>query len=431
MRMLQCLALSLVTLLCLFPFGFSQTRARRVGQSSPTTAPSDRSRPIAASTTTRDSPARTDTVEEVGAGEVVRVNTTLVTIPVSVSDRDGKFIYDLLKDDFQVFDNGVEQKVAYFATTEKPFTVVLLIDTSTSIWNKLGEIKEAAIEFLDQLRPDDQVMVASFSSRLRIICPPTSDRQTLRSAIRNIDRGSSTHLYDAMDRVMNGELNRFSGRKAIVLFTDGVDSTSSHASYESNVQDAEELDGLIYPIRYDTYDDVAYSGGIPGGIPGGFPPSTSAGGILGSILRGVLIPGGVGGGRRSGGSWPTGGGGGSVRAEYENGKNYLYDLAAKTGGRVYEAIEERSSMDLAFRNIAEELRRQYSLGYYPKEQAQVGEQRRIKVKVRRPGVAVRARDSYIYNSNGSKQNPSTTADDSGGSQSPPVLRHPFKPSSEL
>jgi VWFA-related protein len=346
---------------------------------------------------------------------------------VSVSDRDGKFIYDLSKDDFQVFDNGVEQKVAYFATTEKPFTVVLLIDTSTSIWNKLGEIKEAAVEFLDQLRPDDQVMIASFSSRLRIICPPTSNRQTLRSAIRYVDRGSSTQLYDAMDRVMNGELNRFSGRKAVVLFTDGVDSTSAHATYQSNVQDAEELDGLIYPIRYDTYDDMAYSGGIPGG----FPPSSSAGGILGSILRGVLIPGGVGGGRRSGGSWPGGAGGGSTRAEYENGKNYLYDLAAKTGGRVYEASEERRSMDLAFRNIAEELRRQYSLGYYPKEQAQVGEQRHIKVKVRRSGVAVRARDSYIYNSNGSRQNQSTTADDSRGSQSPPVLRHPFKLSSEL
>jgi len=427
MRMLQCFALSLVTFLCLFPLAFSQTRARRVGHSSPATAPSEPSRPIATSTTTRDSSATNDTVEEVGAGDVVRVNTTLVTIPVSVSDRDGKFIYDLSKDDFQVFDNGVEQKVAYFATTEKPFKVVLLIDTSTSIWNKLGEIKEAAVEFLDQLRPDDQVMVASFSSRLRIICPPTSDRQTLRSAIRYVGRGSSTQLYDAMERVMNSELTRLSGRKAVVLFTDGVDSTSSHATYQSNVQDAEELDGLIYPIRYDTYDDMAYSGGIPGG----FPPSTSAGGILGSILRGVLIPGGTVGGRRSGGSWPGGVGGGSTRAEYENGKNYLYDLAAKTGGRVYEAIEERSSMDLAFRNIAEELRRQYSLGYYPKEQAQVGEQRHIKVKVRRPGVAVRARDSYIYNSNGSKQNQSTTADDSKGSQSPPVLRHPFKPSSEL
>jgi VWFA-related protein len=368
--------------------------------------------------------------EEVGDDEVVRVNTTLISIPVSVSDRNGRFIYDLSKDDFQVFDNGVEQKVAYFTSTEKPFTVVVMIDTSTSIWEKLEQIKMAASDFLDQIRPDDQVMIASFANRMTVLCRPTSDRRILRNAIQNVDRGSSTHLYDAMDRVMNNELTRLKGRKAVVLFTDGVDATSSSSDYESNIRDAEELDGLIYPIRYDTYSDMNGASGYPGNYPPSRYPRgrRSGGGGLGTILGSIIIGGGWPGG---GGGWPggrTGGGGGgsgSSRAEYDRGRNYLYDLAAKTGGRVYEANENRSSMDTAFRNIAEELRHQYSIGYYPNVKAQAGEQRRVKVRVKRPDLAVRSRDSYIYTPAGDGPGSPTATTENQRPQAPPVLRHPL------
>src|SRR6266576_5389629 len=121
--------------------------------------------------------------EEVGEGDIVRVETTLISIPVSVMDRDGKYIPDLTKDDFRVWEDGVEQKVAYFASTEKPFTVALLIDTSGSTRFKLGEIQDAAIAFVEQLRPDDRVMVVSFSDKIRVLSQPTSDRYVLRERI--------------------------------------------------------------------------------------------------------------------------------------------------------------------------------------------------------------------------------------------------------
>jgi VWFA-related protein len=433
MRTRSAFALTIVLLFSL-P-GFSQTRARRVGQPpSPSVGPQNPSsrRPNSQPSVSSD---KAQVGEEVGDDEVVRVNTTLISIPVSVSDRNGRFIYDLSKDDFQLFDNGVEQQVAYFTSTEKPFTVVVMIDTSTSIWEKLEEIKMAASDFLDQLRPDDQVMVASFANRMTVLCQPTSDRRTLRNAIQNVERGSSTHLYDAMDRVMNNELTRLKGRKAVVLFTDGVDATSSRSDYESNIRDAEELDGLIYPIRYDTYSDMNDPSGYPGNYPSSRYPRgrRSSGGILGSILGGIVIGGGSGG--RNGGGWPGGGGGwpgggssggnGSSRADYDRGKNYLYDLAAKTGGRVYEANENRSSMDAAFRSIAEELRHQYSIGYYPNVQAKAGEQRRVKVRVKRPDLAVRSRDSYIYTPTGPGQGSPTATTDNQRPQAPPVLRHPL------
>ena len=194
--------------------------------------------------------------EEIEAGDVVRVNTTLVTLPVSVSDRDGRYIPNLRKEDFRLWEDGVEQSVAFFSSVDKPFSVVLMIDTSGSTRFRLDEIQDAAITFVNQLRQDDRVMVVSFDDDIRILSEFTSDRSRLRNAIRRTEPGEGTRLYDAVDLVMNQRLNNESGRKAIVLFTDGVDTTSRHASYASNIRDAEELDALIYPVQYNTYMDL-------------------------------------------------------------------------------------------------------------------------------------------------------------------------------
>src|SRR6266536_1686117 len=224
--------------------------------------------------------------EEVSAGDVVRVDTTLVSIPVSVMDRDGKYIPNLRKEDFRIWEDGVEQQVAYFASTEKPFTVVLMIDTSGSTRFKLQEIQDAAITFVDQLRPDDRVMVISFSDKVRVLTPqPTTDHNALSYAIRQAEPGSGTRLYDAVDQVINQQLNSVEGRKAIVLFTDGVDTTSKHGSYESTLRDAEELDALIYPVEYDTYSDMGIWGPSGGG-------RGSSGSVLIDILGGIFGGGG-------------------------------------------------------------------------------------------------------------------------------------------
>ncbi|HEX8746038.1 MAG TPA: VWA domain-containing protein, partial [Pyrinomonadaceae bacterium] len=320
------------------------------------------------------------TQEEVGEGDVVRVNTTLVTVPVSITDRDGRYIPDLQKDDFHIYEEGVEQQVAYFAATEKPFTVILMLDTSASTWSKLGRIKEAALAFVEQLRPDDQVMVVSFARGLTIKCEATTDREKIRKAIEGTGRGLSTRLYDAMDKLVQNHINQIQGRKAVVLFTDGVDARSNNATYESTLRMAEELDALIYPILYDTYDPSNDNGASSA------PPARSRlPGILGRLP--ITI---------GGGSSSSGGGNGSSRADYDRGEKYLRELARLTGGRLYEASKDLSSLRAAFSYIAEELRRQYTLGYYPRQSAQPGERRRLTVRVGRPELSVRSRDSYIY-----------------------------------
>ncbi|MGB9177804.1 MAG: VWA domain-containing protein [Pyrinomonadaceae bacterium] len=421
------LLLSLLLFVSTQPALTQETRARRVGQTpatpAPQTAPTTQAPTPNAKSTTTTAPVASgkEILEEVGEGDVVRVNTALVTVPVSVLDRNGRYIPDLGKEDFRLYENGVEQEIAYFATVEKPFTVVLMLDTSSSVWSKLKQIKEAAIKFVDQLRPDDRVMVVTFAHGTTVLSEPTTDRQKLREGINHVGKGLSTHLYDAVDSVMKKRINQISGRKAIVLFTDGVDSTSSRATYESNIHDAEELDAIIYSVQYDTYDG-------PAGTGAPTPPPSTPPARLPSIFRRFPIPIPI--------QLPgTGGGGGSstgsTRADYALAGQYLRELALKTGGRVYQADKNLINLQQAFNNIAEELRRQYSLGYYPNRQAKTEERRRIRVSVERANLAVRARDSYIYKPAPNVNAPNTvTAQDKEQKQqapsSPPVLqKKPF------
>lgn len=320
-----------------------------------------------------------DDPEEVSEGDVVRIDTNLVTVPVSALDRDGRFISDLRREEFKVFENGEEQKIAYFEPAEKPFTVALLLDTSGSTFFQLWEIKEAAINFAKQLRPQDRVLVVTFDRLVMLLTEPTNDLKVVTEVIeRNAITGFSTRLYDAIDLVFKARLNKIDGRKAIVLFTDGVDTGSYQATYQSTLHNVEELDALIYPIQYDTTDFVDAQTRTNATVVTttirrrNLPPQSSSQMIYGN---------------------PKASGPGTSAADYKLADQFLHQLATKTGGRLYEA-NDRTQLSNAFFKIAEELRHQYSLGYYP-QTLRGGERREIRVRVDRSDVAVRARDSYV------------------------------------
>ncbi len=309
---------------------------------------------------------------EVGDDEVVKVETNLITIPVSVFDRNGLYVPGLEKEDFRIFEDGKEQEIAYFGTTDKPFTVILLIDTSPSTSYKIEEIRAAAIAFVDQLKPQDNVIVIEFAGNVHVLTEVTNDRQRIYKAIRHADWGDGTALYDAVDFSLRKRLGKIDGRKAIVLFTDGVDTVSMRASYDGTIDLAEEADSLIFPIYYNTFFDNNGVGGGSSGIP-----NINGGGL-----------GGLGGLK----------GNGTSAAEYRRGRQYLNDLAAYTGGRVFRPEATPGGLTAAFEGIAEELRRQYSIGYVPVDEGKPGQRKQIKVRVDRPNLVLRARDSYIVGS---------------------------------
>jgi VWFA-related protein len=304
-------------------------------------------------------------------GDVIRTDTALVTLPVTVLDRNGRYVPLLRREQFRIMENGVEQKIAYFATTDSPFTVVLLIDTSGSTQFRLDDIQDAAINFVSKLKSNDSVMVMSFDDRIEVHCKATTDRNQITKAIKRTRTGGGTRLYDAVEDILKKQLKTISGRKAVVLFTDGVDTTSYRGTYDSTIRLAEESDAPIYSVDYDTSGSNIMGGG--GGVGQG---------TINMPLPRSGIPGSVG--------VP-----GTSPGDYRRAVRYLHALSDTTAGRFYSG-DSLFGIGQAFTWIAEELGRQYSLGYYPNTAGKDGERRLVKVKTTESDLVVKSRESYIY-----------------------------------
>lgn len=323
-------------------------------------------------------------------GPEIVVETRLVTVPVRAMDKNGRFISGLQKSDFKVFEDGAEQEITLFSNESQPFTVALVLDMSYSAKFKAAEIQQAALQFIEQLRPADRVAVIAFDDDVQVLCGVTADREVIKRAIRSTKIDTGTSLYEAVDAAVNQILRPIEGRKALVLFTDGVDTTSKRKTELDNLRDIAELDTLIYPIRYDTFEDVQRIKNTPqqlptiGLPPTGGPPPGSTPPTLPQKGIGFPIP-------------VTGIGRpddkGTTRAEYDRGEQYLIALAEKTGGRVFVA-DSLANLSNAFAKIASELREYYSISYYPKSDDRPGRVRKIKVRTERPGIALKYRDSY-------------------------------------
>jgi VWFA-related protein len=392
-------------------------------------------------------PAKVEQVEEAATEqdlETVKVDTNLVTVPVIASSRTGRYIADLVKEEFKISEDGVAQEIAFLATVNAPFSVVLLLDTSGSTKEKLPLIQRAAIAFVDQLSSTDKVKVISFDDSVRDWNEFTSDKAVIRKAILQTTSGEGTKVYDAVERALNN-LRPVTGRRAIVVFTDGVDWHSDRGgSYEGTLKNLDESGVIIYPIRFDTRVETEAIArrqageqtgiGLPtsdvirkgtGTTPSTFPsedPSSDPNpqGQRKSPLEMILsrpvsrpsptqTPQGpptdfpdASGGRRppldpgpapSKRPSPNDSIKGMLDQAYFMADSYLKELADRSGGQVHRA-DTLAMLPQAFAAIAAELRTQYSLGYYPTNREKDGKYRKIQVKTTRKDVAIRARPGY-------------------------------------
>ncbi|MEO8042946.1 MAG: VWA domain-containing protein [Acidobacteriota bacterium] len=300
--------------------------------------------------------------------EVVRVPTDLVTIPVRITTRGGKPVADLRRNEFKIFENGIEQEIAYFSNEEQPFTVALVLDMSYSSVFKLEDIQLAARIFVAKLREHDRVMVVAFDEKPHLLCEATNDRRILRLAIEGAKIASGTALYDTLDVVVREKLAPIAGRRSIVLLSDGVDTSSQYAAAAEIEKRFAAEDVIVYPIQYDTFDDVQKSrkkdaeirfdeNDRPYAVPA--PPKK-----------------------------------GERQQDYSDAKEFFRKISDETGGRVYR-VSSTTNLNDAFSNIADELRRVYSIGYYPSEDRQSGATYDIKVRVYRPDLKITARNRYL------------------------------------
>jgi Ca-activated chloride channel family protein len=284
---------------------------------------------------------------EVTNGDVLRIDTSLVTIHANVISRDGKPAPAIGQADFSVYEDDVKQDIAFFETVDRPFTVILLIDSSISVEGQLTEIVKAARVLVESLRPDDQLAIVTFDAMVKEELKLTKIRELQNEWIKISPQGG-TRVYDAVDFAASQYFPRLPGRKAVVLLTDGVDLGSFMTTAKESLHAAEEYDALFYTIQYKTTEAQ--------------PRSIE-----------------------------------KTQQEYERATAYLRDLAEKTGGR-YQRAEGMRDVPLAFASVVKELSAQYSLGYYPKRPPVAGERRRIRVQLTRPDVVIHTRNSYVCKS---------------------------------
>lgn len=301
---------------------------------------------------------------EVDEGSIVRVSTSLITVPAIVMDRNGRYVPNLRKEDFRIYEDGVEQTVANFASVEKPFTVALMLDVSGSTQSQLAQIRGAANTFVGRLRFNDRMMAITFDGQVHVLTEPALVRDIRRGKLHIPAVTDGTVLYDAVDFTVK-RLAQIPGRKAIVLMTDGVDQ-NSHASLKETLSEIGESDILIYTVQYNTLPQ------LPQRLSQ-IKNEKARRRIQERLLKGYAVA-----------------------------EPYLRGLAEKTGGRFYRA-GDLNDVAPAFEVITAELGVQYSLGYYPKDNSSAGTQRAIKVRVRYPSLVVRARDSYSTGSTIAKQ----------------------------
>jgi VWFA-related protein len=186
--------------------------------------------------------------------EKLVIDTRLVSVPVIVSDRSGHYVPNLRPQNFKLYDNNVEQKIAFFDAAEEPLNVVLLLDTSRSTRGVLDDIRSAAREFLRALRPKDRAMIVSFDKDVEQLSPMTSDHRALEKAISRavVSPYFGTLLNDAVAKTSSTFLQTVNGRKAIVVLTDGEDGGSQTGARELLAHES-EADAMIYPIYYEAY----------------------------------------------------------------------------------------------------------------------------------------------------------------------------------
>jgi VWFA-related protein len=330
-----------------------------------------------------------------GQNPTFSAGVKVVSLFANVRDKQGQIVRNLTKDDFLLDEDGRPQTIAYFSQeSDLPLTLGLLVDTSSSQLRVLGDERSASYRFLEQvLREDkDLAFVLHFDFDVELLQDLTSSRAKLEKALNLLDapqmqrrsgqgggypgggggypgggggrRGGGTTLYDAVLLAGDELMRKQTGRKALIILSDGVDN-GSRVSLAQGVESAQRADTLVYSILF--ADPNAYGNPYGGG---GF------------------------GGPRMG---RHGGGGGMgrppVMMNRPDGRAVLQRISRETGGRFFE-VSHKDPIGKIFDEIEEDLRHQYSLGYTPDKADDPGAYRRIHLAAKQKGLIVQAREGY-------------------------------------
>ncbi len=368
------------------------TRAQQITQQ-----PTQRPRRVTGTEQTTELKKTSDEVDE---GDVVRVDTQLVSVPAVVTDSAGRPLSGLRPENFRIIEDGQPQTIANFGTAETPFEIALLLDTSGSTRDDVALIRSAANSFIEALRPGDRVGVVSFTTAqtgaaVEVLTPLTDDREQLRAAIENLSASQGTPYYDALEQVADSIFreqprDQVHGRRAVVALTDGVDS-SSNSDFATAKVKLSRAGLACYFIQINTEDfvedrlmkDCRDDGQLSLSqrqiqryrqlfFPKAKEENFNSFCQMGPFERMSIS-----------------------RDLYNLARREMNELARVSGGRGFEAAT-LADAKAAFARVAADIGTLYSLGYYPTNKARDGKFRAIKLEVRgvKDKAQVRARDGY-------------------------------------
>lgn len=282
-------------------------------------------------------------------GKSFQIRVDMVSLPVVVTTAAGGYVTDLRREDFRVLDDGVPQEIAAFASVEEPVSVALMLDTSDSMRKHEGIIRNEATRFVGFLKKEDRLAILSFNDDVVLWEPFSLYGNKNPAALGRMDFKGMSAVYEAVWLGLEQVLRHEYGRKALVVFSDGIDTRSRTVTEEETLRLARETEAAIYAVC--------------------FRPA-----------------------ERTFGRFPAPGGGGAS-AGNEAGRAYLARLAGSSGGTLAEA-RKTDDLSTAFRKIARELSSRYSIGYYPSNLERNGAFHRVEVRLKRNGYTVRTREGY-------------------------------------
>jgi Ca-activated chloride channel family protein len=288
--------------------------------------------------------------EKAGRAKSFKVRVDMVSLPVVVRSGKGEYVTNLKKEDFRVFDNGELQEIEDFATVEEPVSVALLLDSSGSTKDYAPIIQNEAIRFVGFLKKDDGLAILSFADDVVLWQSFSLYKKKNPMVIRRMEPRGLSAVYEGVWLALEQVLKHEFGRKALVLFSDGIDNRSQTVTEEETLDLARKTEATIYCIYFNTE-------------------------------------------KKSFRRFPFPGGDGEKKAEYEAGREYLAKLAGFSGGTLVDA-KKIDNLGAAFRLIATELSSQYSIGYYPNNLERNGEFHDVEVKLRDKGLTARTKQGY-------------------------------------
>ncbi|CAN5337201.1 hypothetical protein BH20ACI1_BH20ACI1_18050 [soil metagenome] len=292
--------------------------------------------------------------------EIIKVDTLLVNVPVIASDKDGRNVAGLKKENFTIFQDGKKQEIEFFADEDAPMNVAILVDSSYSTSKILGDIKEAARDFIKIFRAEDKGMIASFDYKLKVLSEFTSEQNKLTKAINKISiaNKAGSAMQEAMFNVITQHFANIKGRKAIIVLTDGAVG-GGIISNQNLLDTLIASDALIYPIIFKSGEDLSRY----------FRPSKTVTMVDGKKMDGGEL---------------------LKQIEEANGRamNFTKALGDLTGGKTFAA--DSTDLKETFQKIADELKKQYLVGFYP-QNLDDGKPHKIEVKVNLENITVRTK----------------------------------------